>query len=267
MKLTLKLALLSAILGASGFVSAQTTPPAAQANAELDKCHADVAKDVAKFKADVAEAKKSHAVAPNALKRLAQREANILVHEKALKHETLANCQAEHKRLQANDALLLRDIAFGKCHQAVHADVLAFKKELATAKKEHTLTAPAIKRISLREAAILKHEADLAKHETLANCQAEDKALKANLALLVRDVNFGKCHHGITLQHRKINADIRAGLANKSLSPAKIAEVKKAEAEIIKHERELGKKETLAQCEEVKGQMTALEKTIAPHLK
>ncbi len=264
MKHNLKIVLFGALLGASSLALAQTAAPDVAA---LAACHQDLAKDLTKFKTDVASAKKEHSVSPMALKRLQMREANITNHEARLKHETLANCQAERKALEANDALLLRDVAFGQCHKAVRADILKFRADLGTARKEHALTAPAMHRISLREKAILDHEANLAKHETLANCKAEDKALKATDALLLRDIAFGKCHYGATLAHAKISKDIQAGLANKSLTPVKMFEVKKAEAEIKKHESALNKKETLAQCEEFKGQLVALEKTVAPHLK
>jgi len=233
----------------------------------LGECHALVRKDVAVYRADLAKARKEHAVAPAVLKSLNARETAVLNHEKALgAHETVAACQAEHKALQANDALLRTDIALGECHALIRRDIAVYRADLMKAQKEHAVAPAVLKQLSLREALIVNHEKAMGTHETVAACQAENKALQANDALLRKDIAFGVCHNEIRTLQAKITKDIQAGIKSNTLKPAAVAELVKHERAILDHEKALGAHETIAQCTGAKSAMVALEKAAAPHL-
>ena len=144
------------------------------------RCHAAVRDDVKRFNALLLTAKNEHSTAPAVMKQLLDHEKAVLAQEKKLgTHETLTNCQAEHKELTTNNGLLLASINLGRCHHNAANDIKKLNTDIKTAISSGKLTATAGAALRKHETELVTKEVALKGHETLAQCQALDKELKA----------------------------------------------------------------------------------------
>lgn len=271
MKTLFKTALAAAALGVCSvaFAALPSTlhpntlklPPGDQA--KLKACHAEVNKEVEKFKADIAKKKTDHKANPAVLKQFeAAEKAAVALESRMAKHETVAQCEAEKQEIALLDKAVLDGTTLGSCHKDVMADITKFRAEMVVARKEHDISPAMSKKFSTHEAALLKHEQQLGKHETVPACVNERAALEATNKGLATIIEMGRCHRGVNADLKKLTTDIATLVKTGKLKPADAALLKGHEADLLKHEAALKGHETVEQCKALDGELKAIDTKI-----
>ena len=207
MKNLFKFTFLGLLLGASSLSFSQIDRKIAF------ECHLEAAKATAKFKADVATLKKEPhtSTAITALvKRFEATEEQLSAQERALQSETHGICNDFLGKLAANDAALLATLKVAQCNTRAEAGAAAFKKDQQKALKDYGQFPVVRTRLEGRAVVAGQIAARLDKAETVAACEAEDKALKnlhdqmAKTDILL----YGRCYDDAASTARKYHRDV-----------------------------------------------------------
>jgi hypothetical protein len=240
---------------------ANAAPPAPK-SPELDACYQEAIKVSQKLGKDIGEADKNKAIPKALVNALSSARVSLVNKINVNITKTVADCQSVIKEFHEVDQTLTNHLGIAACHGRVEGLIAQLNGTISKFKPDNATLVAMGKQSATRKQQLIDQAAKLGDKEKLSDCETEEKGL----GVIVADINNAQALQACQGKNNGIHASVwnnlRTGLGNKALPAAKMSELKKFETQFLNAEKQLGKQETLAQCQEYQDFMTGLNKVV-----